>query len=430
MNPNEGGVSKGIRNTIPELNRLGVTNEVACLNSPGSDELWDDSFTIHCLGPSKSSWAYSPLLRPWLATNLSRFDAVILNGLWQYPAMATRKACLSRGTPYYVMPHGMLDPWFQRDPSRRIKAIRNWFYWKGIEHKTIRDAEAVLFTCETEKLLAREPFRPYRPKKEITVGYGIEEPPKESPREKEELYNRCPALKDQTYLLFLSRIHPKKGLDLLIQAYASLRDAVASDKLQVEREPFPKLVIAGPGLETPYGKRCLELCQSLGLPTRIPTENTKASSTSCPLPLHTSHSAPGPAAYFLGMVDGPLKWGCLRNAEAFVLPSHQENFGIAVVEALACGTPVLISDQVNIWREIERDGAAIVGKDNLSGTTSLLRDWHAQSEDTKNRMSRNSQASFRTHFSIEMAAKKFIRSIEPADKRTPRKKEEAAIPCR
>ena len=75
----------------------------------------------------------------------------------------------------------------------------------------------------------------------------------------------------------------------------------------------------------------------------------------------------------MGMLSGAAKWGALYGCEAFVLPSHQENFGIAVVEALACGRPVLISDQVNIWREIVEDGAGIAEADTEEGVEKLLR---------------------------------------------------------
>ena len=92
-------------------------------------------------------------------------------------------------------------------------------------------------------------------------------------------------------------------------------------------------MIAGPGLDTAFGREMRQLAESL-----------------CPQP---STLTPQPAVFFPDMLTGDAKWGALYGCEAFVLPSHQENFGIAVVEALACGKPVLISNQVNIWREIE-----------------------------------------------------------------------------
>ena len=81
------------------------------------------------------------------------------------------------------------------------------------------------------------------------------------------------------------------------------------------------------------------------------------------------------AVTWTGMLHGDLKWGAFRSAEAFILPSHQENFGVAVAEALACGLPVLISDKVNIYREIAADGAGLVEADDLAGTRRLLERW-------------------------------------------------------
>src|SRR5207253_5868060 len=78
-----------------------------------------------------------------------------------------------------------------------------------------------------------------------------------------------------------------------------------------------------------------------------------------------------------GMLNPALRWGALTSAEVFVLPSHQENFGIAVVEAMACGLPVLISNKVNIWREVEADGAGWVSDDTFEGVATLLKKWLA-----------------------------------------------------
>ena len=119
----------------------------------------------------------------------------------------------------FVMPHGMLDPWFQNDPSRRVKAIRNSIYWKLVEHKTIETANCILFTCQKELELARQPFRPYRPQGEANVGLGVALPPPFNESMQEAFNQRVSLAKDQSYFLFLSRIHPKKGVDLLIRAY-------------------------------------------------------------------------------------------------------------------------------------------------------------------------------------------------------------------
>src|SRR2546423_500996 len=111
----------------------------------------------------------------------------------------------------------------------------------------------------------------------------------------------------------------------------------------------------------------------------------------------------GDSISFPGMLTGDLKWGALSAAEAFVLPSHQENFGIAVVEALGCGTPVLISNKINIWREIEADGAGYVEGDDLAGTSNLISRWLATPAETRERMQQNARKCFANRFEIERA---------------------------
>src|ERR1035437_10156512 len=95
-----------------------------------------------------------------------------------------------------------------------------------------------------------------------------------------------------------------------------------------------------------------------------------------------------------GMLAGDLKWGAFYQAQAFVLPSHQENFGIAVAEALACGRPVLISNKVNIWREIAEDRAGLVENDDRAGAVQLLRQWTGMSATAKTEMGRRAADCF------------------------------------
>jgi glycosyltransferase involved in cell wall biosynthesis len=114
---------------------------------------------------------------------------------------------------------------------------------------------------------------------------------------------------------------------------------------------------------------------------------------------------------FPGMVSGDLKWGALRGAEVFVLPSHQENFGIAVVEAMACGTPVLIARPVNIWREIEAAGAGLVEDDTVEGCSRLLARWLGLSPEARREMAARAAASFRQNFEIGRTAAALVETI-------------------
>jgi glycosyltransferase involved in cell wall biosynthesis len=391
MNPISGGPCQGIRNSNPEIMRYGISREVVSLDDPKAPFLGTDDFIIHALGPAVGLWHYAPRLKPWLLANLSRFDAVVINGLWIYPSYAGWSAIetIKNYAKYnseihvpnvFIMPHGMLDPYFQNAPDRRLKAIRNWFYWKFIENRVVNDADGILFTCQTELLLARKSLRPYNPKKEINVGYGIIPPPPYTTEMREKFLTQCPQVKDKPYLLFLSRIHKKKGVDLLITAYANI-----VDKALAENREYPKLVIAGPGLNSLYGAKMVRLLASF--------PKLKNS------------------VFFTGMLTGECKWGGIYGCDAFILPSHQENFGIAVVEAMACKKPVLISHQINIWKEIEAGGGAIVAADTFEGTQNILDEWISLSADKQNEMGKNAFDTYQNNFHIESASIAFINSI-------------------
>lgn len=111
------------------------------------------------------------------------------------------------------------------------------------------------------------------------------------------------------------------------------------------------------------------------------------------------------------MLSGDDKWGAFHAADAFALPSHQENFGIAVAEAMGCGKPVLISNKVNIWREIEAGGGGIVGDDTLAGTTGTLKRWLEMPAHASAEMGKKAHATFLEHFTVEAMAKGVLEII-------------------
>ncbi|WMJ73271.1 glycosyltransferase [Cytophagaceae bacterium ABcell3] len=381
MDPVSGGPCQGIRNSIPEQEKLGVHNEVLCLDGPSASYLGKDNFPIQTLGPAENPWRYTKEFVPWLVNNLAQYDAVIVHGLWLFHGFAVLKALkiLRKKSPnklprFFVMPHGMLDPYFQKAEGRKLKALRNVLYWKFIESEVVNGADGVLFTCEQELLLARKPFKPYRPKRELNIGYGVPAPPGKSEAQIKAFQNICPGLNGASYILFLSRVHEKKGVDFLIQAYLNT-------KAQHPDLPIPKLVVAGPGMDTEYGGQLEKV------------------------------AAGDPDILFPGMLSGDAKWGAFYGCEAFVLPSHQENFGIAVAEALACGKPVLISDQVNIWREIKEGGGGMVAPDTLEGTERLLMAWFEMEAEGKKDMGLNARKVFEGKFSIGPAAQRMVEVI-------------------
>ncbi len=278
------------------------------------------------------------------------------------------------------MPHGMLDPYFQRAEGRKLKAIRNVLYWKLIEGGVVNNADGLLFTAEEELQLAKTTFTPYYPKKEFVSRIGCGKSTSlfaESMRKA--FFEKCPKVQGRSYLLFLSRIHEKKGVDLLIRAYSEVYKSFKKSNSE-----FPGLVIAGPDLDGAYGQSMQKLAMESDLADSI---------------------------YFPGMLTKDCKWGAFYGCDAFILPSHQENFGIAVVEALACGKPVLISNQVNIWREIEDSGGGIVADDSLPGTQQLLSRWKELSRDAQLSLGINARHTFEKKFATESAARRMLSVI-------------------
>lgn len=258
----------------------------------------------------------------------------------------------------------MLDPWFNRTyPLKRLKKL---LYWPWAEYRVLRDARAVLFTSEQECLVARQSFSLYQ-SREVVVNYGTTAPEVELAAARAEFLATFPRLREKRLLLFLGRLHEKKGVDELIRAFAVSGSG--------------HLVIAGPSSDEEHGKKLVRLTHQLGAEENVT---------------------------FTGMLSGSRKWGAYAAAEAFVLPSHQENFGIAIAEALACGKPVLISNKVNIWGEIVADGCGFAEKDDSAGIQRLLERWNSTTEEERAAMGQRARSCFAQRFEINRAVDSFL----------------------
>jgi len=371
VNPKGGGPMEGVKQRGLRLIEMGHQVEVVSLDDPANDFVASYGLTVFALGPTQGGYQFNPKLVPWLHMHARGYDAIIVNGLWQYHSFAAWLTLSKMKVPYFVFTHGMLDPWFKR--TYPLKHLKKWLYWPWAEYRLLRDASAVLFTCEEEKILARQSFWLYKVREEV-VSYGTKTPPTNGVTMAETFYKQHPALREKRVLLFLSRIQEKKGCDLLIEAFAEVAGSHAN----------LHLVMAGPSQNRYQGK--LEaLAQRLGIGGRIT---------------------------WTGMLQGDMKWGAFYASEAYVLSSHQENFGIAVAESLGCGVPVLISDQVNIWREIEADGAGIVNPDTLDGTKESLKRWLVLDETARQQMGLNAKRCFEKRFTVEEMANSVVAAIQ------------------
>lgn len=371
INPKGGGPIEGIRQLHRPMRQAGVTIDVVCCDAPDASWVTNTSLTqVFALGPARLGYAYCPDLLPWLRANAAKYDIVIVNGLWQYTGFAVWRALAGTSTPYFVFTHGMLDPWFRH--TYPFKHLKKWLYWPWAEYRVLRDARRVIFTCEDERLLARRSFWLYKAN-EVVTSYGTSSPPANAEELKEKFLAAFPALRGKRLTLFLSRIQVKKGCDLLIEAFAKVASKDAS----------LHLVIAGPD-QTGWVATLQAQATKLGIADRI-----------C----------------WPGMLQGDMKWGAFYAAEVFCLPSHQENFGIVVAEALACGKPVLISNKVNIWREIETDSSGFVETDTVDGTVRNLNRWLALRASEYEAMARRAVKTFENRFHIDRAAQRLVAII-------------------
>lgn len=250
----------------------------------------------------KGKWMFSWPLTTWLAREIAGFDVVHVHGLFQYPTIPACRFARRHRIPYILRPLGMLDAW-----SLAQRAWKKRPYLALIERSHIRNAAALHATSEAEAGHLRA--MPARRIAVIPLGVETAES-----RPGPKLNHEGPL-----QVLFLSRVHPKKGVPVLLQALRMVRDAGTP----------VRATIAGGG-EPAYLNELRSLASRIGIAELVS---------------------------WTGQVDGEAKASLWNSADVFVLPSSQENFGIAVAEALAAGVPVLASHEVAIAGEVERAGA-------------------------------------------------------------------------
>jgi len=366
LSPVAGGPPQAVRQLVKAYLENNCDVEIVTLDDPGETYLRELPCPVHALNQSYlGRYAFSPRLWHWLHENASRFDGMIMNGIWSFPGWAVRQSARRAETPYGVFVHGALDPWFNR--KYPLKYLKKRVYWP-MQRAILRDAAVVFFTTDVERDLAASSFRGAT-WNGMVVPYGINDPTMswtDSGAVIEDFYQKVPKLRDRRFLLFMARIHEKKGCDLLLEAFARI----------VSLAPDVDLVMAGPDQEG-MEAGLKDLANRHGIGERV---------------------------HWPGMIAGPLKWGALLSCDALVLPSHQENFGISVVEALSVGRPVLISNQVNIWAEIERYRVGLVDDDTIDGTERILRRWFNLSFAERDAMAARARSCFVNRFEMKQTA--------------------------
>jgi glycosyltransferase involved in cell wall biosynthesis len=274
--------------------------------------------TLKQFPPSREGrYLHSQALGAWVDAHIHDFDIVHLHSLWQFPTFAAARACWRAGKPYVVLLNGMLDQYVVNKRSRLLKRA----YWLWREGKVEGRSKGIQFLNEAE-IRRAVPWVKNMPK--FILGNGIHEAESAALPMRGKFRARFPAIGNRPMALFLSRLHPKKGLDRLIPAWKAL--AVS--------QPEARLVIAGTGDAT-YTAELDQLITQHGLAEQIVR---------------------------VGQLVGEAKWEALVDAGVFVLPSHQEGFSMAVTEALGAGCPAVVTEECN-FDELETHGCGIIIRD-------------------------------------------------------------------
>lgn len=360
-----GGITTAIENICSGLGRLGV--QVLVL---ATDRDWPQgrlkrffSNPFRCKDHWRSlvATAWSPLsYAPGIDRHLDRygygFDLIHIHGLYRYPQYAAARFARRIGRPYIISPHGSLDPVMFNKPERRLPKR---LYERLFERRNLAGANAIHYTAAEEQSLA-EGLCMYRtPGFVVPLGFDLEQfrrlPSKGN-------FRRRFALGDGSLTLFCGRITMRKGLDLLLPAFARLA--------KIERAA--RLAVVGPDNEGCWAQY-QELARQLGVEDRI---------------------------VMTGMLGGEELLEAYVDADLMALPSYSENFGNVVVEAMLCGTPVLISDRVKIWREIAGSDSGIVTPCEVGAVTAGLLRLAADSE-LRRRLGENGYRCARKNYGIE-----------------------------
>ena len=276
------------------------------------ERLVSHDINVVMAGPGYTPLKWAPDLSNKLKQLIADASIVHIHGVWEEIQHRAARLAQELGKPYIIRPAGMLDPWSLAQSSLRKRFYRWWRLQNNLDH-----AAAIHYTAEKEKKLA-EPLEIKAPA--IIEPNGIDTNDFESLPTRQTLDRWMPSLTGRKVILFLSRIHHKKGLELLLKAFSEITDNSSA------------LLIVGSG-EADYINTIKQLTRQLAIEDRV---------------------------VFTGFLRDNDKKMVLACADLFVLPSYQENFGVAIIEALACGTPVVISDQINICDDVAKAEAGQV----------------------------------------------------------------------
>ncbi|OGX15717.1 MAG: hypothetical protein A2166_03035 [Omnitrophica WOR_2 bacterium RBG_13_41_10] len=362
-------VKKGIEVTVYTTN-VGLDDSVAV-----NQELDIEGVKVTYFGFIKLfeflgtvGWQFSRHITRALKSNLAAFELIYIVDIWSYPATIAAYYSRLYGKPYVVVPSGMFYP---RTFYKKI--WKKWPYYHFAIKRYLEEASAIHYTSRDEAEKTHSFLNLNN--RAIVIPNGIELSEFSNFANSHALRAEMPLLKDKKIILFLGRLTWTKGLDILVQAYAMLRKDVKD----------AHLLIVGIDQKS-YSQKIKRWVRERGM--NLDTDIT-----------------------FTGMLTGNDKLKAYKACDIFVLPSYSENFGMTIVEAMACGVPVIISDKVGIHKEIECNKAGIVIEPNAQSLYQAMK-LLLENAGLRKEVSINGRKMAEEYYDIDKVADKMITAYQ------------------
>ncbi len=327
LSPLNGGPSFALHALTRSLAAAGARVDVASTDDHGAFHIaaplerfisWDPLRFIF-FPRRRRFYTMAPSFASWFEKSVRDYDVIHVHALFSHLSTMAARIASGSGVPYIVQPHGSLGHWGFRHRRPWLKKMS----LRWVESSIVKNAAYLYMQSEQEALEARSFGIPFSAR---VIPYIMDLPSPRPPAERQiqarQFLERYPAAADCKRLVFLSRLDGKKGLDVLLPAFQTIRRA----------HPDTVLIVAGGGAPE-FESQLRRDIESLGLTGRV---------------------------ILPGFLSGAEKWSLLAAADLFLLPSHSESFGIAAAEAMAAGAPVLVSDQVPLSSYLRSYSAGLV----------------------------------------------------------------------
>ena len=335
-----GGPSQSTIEMVRALRSQGVDAEIATTNDNGPDLLevplrqrieyeQVPVWFFSRFSPSIKSlreFAFSSQLTSWLWQHITDYELLQVHAIFSYASTVAMAIARLRNLPYVVQPHGLLCNWSLQQAARKKQ-----IYLTLTEYANLNRSQALIFTAQQEQ---QEVSKLGLMSPSLILPHGLDLP-SPIPDARHRLRQLLKVPEDEPVILFMSRLHPKKGLNYLISALG---------KLRARRFTF---VLAGSG-SPDYEAEVNNLLVSAGIDERT---------------------------YRSGFVEGEMKDLLMQGADLFALTSYSENFGVAVLEAMAVGLPVVVTPGVALASVVEQYQLGYVPDLDVSAITSAIQNY-------------------------------------------------------